>query len=285
MRLLCWLFVVSWMWSLSFLSLLGWSQEDDFPDWLNRMEFSFQVETDAKPMFYFQTVEPFYYDGMSTWFYQPRISLMDDDFTFNFGVGYRRLIGEGLLLGYNLFGDYVEKYGHGRVGLGIEAIGKVCEFRMNSYFGITSKRIVKEDSSSSTYERVADGLDVEIGSPIPYLPWVRVYVSGFWYDFDKFKDKKGWKLRMEMCLWKFLTGEIYTWDDNKGEQEFGGRVRCKIAFDNVVDLMRVFSISDVAFEDRDLSQELLSPVERNFNVVVERWIESTSMTVEVGRGN
>jgi hypothetical protein len=272
---------------------LAFSQAEETkspPDWLKRIEFSAQWETDKKPTVYFETIQPFYQspDKINTFFYQPRVSLRSGDLIYNFGVGYRRLASEDLLLGLNVFGDYADRHEHGRVGCGFEALGQTLEARINGYFGVTSKRVVEEqDTVSTTYERVADGLDGELGSPIPYLPWLKLYGSGFWYDFKKSSDKIGWKGRLEATLNKALILEFYTWDDNKGRQEFGGRARCRLNFDRFADFKEIFKLASVAFPKKDLKESTLVPVERNFDIVVEKWIEAPNGTVQVviGRAN
>jgi len=261
--------------------------EEKRPDWLKRVEISAKYETDKHPIFYFQTVQPLYQseDKINTLFIQPRISLKADDLTYSVGVGYRKIFNENLLLGINIFGDYQDLHEHGRIGVGFEALGQIFETRMNTYFGITSKRIVEDSSTSTTYEKVADGVDFEIGTPLPYLPWLKIYGSGFWYDFDKFSDKYGWKTRLEAKLNDILTLEFYTWDDNKGEQEYGGRVRINLAFDTLSDFKKLFTLSKESFPKKDLTKQTLIPVERNFDIVVEKWNESAGMTIEIGRGN
>jgi len=267
----------------------GYLFSQETPEWLKRVELSFQYESDKKPTFYFQTVQPIYQslDKIDTFFYQPRISLRGGDLTYSVGVGYRKLLSENLLLGANIFGDYQDLHEHGRVGVGFEAIGQILEARLNGYFGVTTKRIVEDTLTSITYEKVADGLDFEIGSSIPYIPWLKLYTSGFWYDFDKFQDKYGWKTRLEAKISKALSLEFYTWDDNKGEQEYGGKVQVNLAFDRLRDFKDVFKLAKEPFPKKNLEEKLLMPVERNFDIVVEKWSESKTgnVTVEIGRAN
>ena len=232
-------------------------------------------------------VQPLYQsqDRITTFFYQPRISLTGGDLTYSLGVGYRKILHSNLILGVNLFGDYQDLHEHGRLGLGFEALGEILEARLNSYFGITTKRIVENSPSSTTYERVTDGLDFEVGAPLPYLPWLKIYTSGFWYDFDKFNDKYGWKTRLTVKLNDTFTLEVYTWDDNKGEQEYGGKLECRIPFEAIPDFREIFVLSKEPFPREDIRKKVLIPVERNFDIVVEKWIETASMTIEIGRGN
>jgi hypothetical protein len=272
-----------------YLFSFGRAEElDSTPEWLKRINLSFEYETDKHPILYFETVQPFYQteDKINTFFYQPRVSLSAGDLTYNFGVGYRRLFSDNLLWGINVFGDYEDLHEHARAGAGLEVLTQRLEARLNSYFGVTSKRVV-EEGTSTIYEKVADGLDFELGAPLPYLPWLKLYGSGFWYDFDKTSDRMGWKSRLEAELSDALILEFYTWDDNKGEQEFGGKLECRLAFDSLSDLIENFKLADEPFPRKDLSQSTLIPVERNFDIVVEKWSETQNGNVDVviGRAN
>jgi len=261
------------------------SEETNTSDWLERVELSWQLETDKKPTFYFQTVQPLYYnaDKSDTIFIQPRASFRADDMTYNLGLGYRKLASDKLLLGANIFGDYADLHEHGRIGVGLEALGQIFEARFNSYFGVTSNRVVERVGNSITYENVVDGLDYEFGMPIPYAPWLKIYGSGFWYDFKKFDNKHGWKSRLEASINENIRLEFYTWDDNKGDREYGGRLRCDVSFDNFADFKEAFKFSDEPFPKKDLSKQRLIPVERDFEITVEKWTDSAGLIVEVGR--
>ncbi len=268
-----------------FISLSVYIVADETPEWLKRVELSIQYETDQTPTLYFQMVQPLRSGVDDVWFYQPRISLSGDRFTYNLGIGYRRLVNDDLLLGVNMFGDYEDTHEHGRIGFGLEALTQVLEARLNTYFRLTDTRKVSDTDSSTVYERVANGADFEVGSPVPYLPWLKVYASGFWYDFSRFSDKKGWKVRAEAKLNNSVCLEFYTWDDNKGEQEYGGRLRFFTKFDTLSDFKDAFRPSREPFPKKDLHKELLIPVERNYDIVVEKWSETSSVTVEIARGN
>jgi len=260
----------------------------DIPDWLKRTEFSAQWETDKKPTFYLQTVQPLYQDNLkeNTIFIQPRLSLRDERLTSNLGLGYRRLTSENLLLGANLFFDYQDLHRHARAGFGLEALGQIFEGRFNTYFaGITQKRLVQDTGATQTYERVVNGMDLEIGASVPYLPWLKIYGSGFWYDFKTFKDKVGWKSRAEAKLNDYLSLEFYTWDDNKGDQQYGGRVRVNIAFNGLFDFRDALKPSKEPFPKKDLTESTLIPVERSYDITVEKWTKSATTTIEVYRGN
>lgn len=260
--------------------------EEKIPDWLKRVEVSGEWETDKHPTMYFQTVQPLYQtlDEIDNVFIQPRVSLRAGDFSGNLGFGYRKLASENVLLGLNVFGDYADLHEHYRLGLGAEALSQILEVRLNGYFGVSSKRIVEETATSTTYEKVADGLDFELGLPIPYLPWLKFYTSGFFYDFSRFNDKVGWQNRLEAKFNDALRLEFYTWDDNKGEREYGSKLRCNIAFDKFADFKEILAFSTQPFPKKDLSEQILIPVEREYDIVVEKWTESPTVKIEIGRG-
>lgn len=267
------------------LSQISLAEDSVVPDWVKRIEFSTQWETDQKPLLYFQTVQPLYQTDTKedTVFIQPRVSLQDEIYTYNLGFGYRKLASENLLLGINLFGDFQEKYSHGRTGIGLEALGQVLEARMNSYIGITEQREVAQATGSTTYERIANGFDYELGTAVPYVPWLKVFGSGFWYDFNNSSNKAGWKGRMEAKLSDSLRLEFFTWDDNKGDQEFGGRLRFSVDFSTFSDVANAFKIADEPFPNKDLKEDMLIPVERHHEIIVEKFIRSGGLTIEAGR--
>ncbi len=262
------------------------NSSEDIPAWVKRIEFSAQLETDKNPLFYFQTVQPFHQnpDKTDALFIQPRVHVRAGRTTSNLGIGYRRLASENWIWGANLFADYQDLHRHGRLGLGLEALGQIIEFRANSYFGgITNKKRIQDSASVNIYEEAVDGVDAELGFPLPYLPWLKLYGSGLWYDFKKFDDRTGWKSRLEAKVNEALRLEFYTWDDNKGEQEYGGRIRINMAFASFFDFKDVFRFSSEAFPQKDLKEDVLIPVERSFDVTVEKWQETGGLTVEAGR--
>lgn len=260
--------------------------QQDTPAWVKRTEFSVRLESDQKPQFYLQTVQPLYQDNdkINTFFIQPRASIQAEHGTYNLGLGYRRLSSENFILGTNVFFDFEDEHRHGRMGLGVEALGQVLEARANAYFGgITNNVRSKTVSTGDIIERVADGADLEFGMPVPYMPWLKFYGSGFWYDYIKFDDRFGWKSRLEAKMNEAVRLEFFTWDDNKGDTEYGGRIRFNVAFGNPFEIKGAFQLSDEPFPKKDLSEELLIPVERDFNITVESYTESNGLIVEAGR--
>ena len=93
--------------------------------------------------------------------------------------------------------------------------------------------------------------------------------------------------RMEAKLNDSIRMEFFTWDDNKGGIEYGGRLRCTLAFNGFFDFSDSFKVSDKPFPVRDIKKSTLIPVERSFDITVESWSETKSggITVEIGRAS
>lgn len=266
------------------------AESNNIPEWLKRTSYGIFIETDQKPRVYLETVQPLYQslDKIDTFFTHDRISIQDERGTYSVGLGYRRLMfDENLLTGINTFFDYQDLHQHYRQGVGIEAITDKLELRANSYFRLSPKRKVESTGASDTFEQVANGGDIELGAPLPYLPWIKVFGSYYRYDFRKFKDMSGWKMRGEIKPFKFITINLTTYDDNKGDREYLMDTRFNLVFDDLApkSILSAFKLAKEPFPDVDLKERTLDRVERNFNIQVEKWIETAGMNIEIGRGN
>jgi hypothetical protein len=264
-------------------------EEDEIPGWLKRTSYGISIESDQEPRVYIETVQPLYqdFDRINTVFTHGRITLQNERGTYSLGLGYRRLLNEELLGGINTFFDYQDINQHYRTGLGLEAIGKRLEGRFNTYFGLSPTRTIWETAAQASYEKVVDGYDIELGGPIPYLPWLKLYGSYYEYDFKKFSDMKGWKIRGEVKPFECLTINLETYDDNKGSQAYRIDTRFTLAFDSFAlgDIIPAFKPSEDPFPEVDLRERTLDRVERNFNIQVEKWTVGAAATIEIKRGN
>jgi len=175
---------------------------------------------------------------------------------------------------------------HYRQGIGLELIGKLLEFRANSYIRLSPKRTIEEIGGKLIQEQVADGFDTEIGGPIPYLPWLKIFGSYYRYDFRKFSDMLGWKVRGEIKPFDFLTFNLETYDDNKGEQEYSMDTRFNLAVHDFTlkSILSAFKLSKEPYPALDLTKRTLDRVERNFKIIVEKWAQAGGV-VEIKRGN
>jgi adhesin/invasin len=124
--------------------------------------------------------------------------------TLNAGIGYRKLTSdENLLLGINAFYDHEFPYDHGRTSIGLEARSSVGELNMNAYWGTTGW----QSGENGFQEKGLDGMDAEIGIPLPYMNWAKFYGRIFTWDSEVsgVKDISGNDLSLRGDL-PFLPG-------------------------------------------------------------------------------
>ncbi|MFC1666339.1 inverse autotransporter beta domain-containing protein [Candidatus Omnitrophota bacterium] len=277
---------------------LGFAEEEPselIPDWLKRTNFGVEVETDQKPRVYLETVQPLYQDidSQNTVFIHPRYSLQSEESAYNLGLGYRKLSHDNsVLLGTNTYFDFEDDDQHYRIGVGFEAFINQIELRTNTYIGLSPRRLIEETSATRVYEKAVDGIDGEIGLPLPYMNWIKVYGGGYWYNYEKFSNKEGWRLRTELTPFKYGIINLSVYDDNKGDPEVrvDGRVTIPIGPPYEKDRGKVWCMgfSEEAYlEKADHSDKVLKRVERQYSIEVERWSENktTGVTVEIRRGD
>ena len=145
-------------------------------------------------------------DTKNVTFTQGSIYLSDNDTeTFNLGVGQRKLLdNENLMLGANLFLDHELSSNHRRASFGIEAITSVGSLRANQYYGISGWKLV-----GNINEKALDGNDIEVGAPLPYLPWANFYLRTFeWEGASGAADLKGDEMSLEAKLPFGLNVEV-----------------------------------------------------------------------------
>ena len=145
-------------------------------------------------------------DTKNVTFTQGSIYLSNDDTeTFNLGVGQRKLLdNENLMLGANLFLDHELSSNHRRASFGIEAITSVGSLRANQYYGISGWKLV-----GNINEKALDGNDIEVGAPLPYLPWANFYLRTFeWEGASGAADLKGDEMSLEAKLPFGLNVEV-----------------------------------------------------------------------------
>jgi len=125
-------------------------------------------------------------DIKNTFFMQDSVYHNDNRTTVNLGLGYRRLeMDNKLLLGVNAFYDHEFPYDHGRTSIGLEARTTMGEVNFNQYFATTGWKTAK----GTNQEHALGGTDLEVGLPLPYMNWAKLYGRGFiWYGEDNTKD-------------------------------------------------------------------------------------------------
>ena len=126
--------------------------------------------------------------------------------TLNLGIGKRKLLNnDTLMLGANLFYDHELDYDHQRASLGIEAISSVASLRANQYYGLSGW----ETGVGGIQEKALYGNDIELGAPLPYLPWTNFYLRSFnWEGASGAADLKGDEMSLEAKLPFGLNVEV-----------------------------------------------------------------------------
>lgn len=275
--------------SLFFAKEAG-SNDVNVPEWIKRTSYAIELENDQKLKYYFETVQPLWEtnDGCKVLFNHSRISLKDSRPTYNIGLGLRELLNDNLLLGGNIFYDYQDLHKHSRLGVGGEYITQDLEARVNGYLRIVNERIVSENDTEKTIEKVANGFDAELGGPLPFFKILSVYGGGYWYLFDHFQNKYGWKIRSELkpnnCT--RFTAELYN-DTKRGGMSYSLEGAINLEFtsfalrDILADLREVKKV----YAKLDLKEKMLDRVVRDFDITVVTTKEdkTTGLTVEAGR--
>ena len=180
----------------------------------------------------------------------------------NFGLGSRKLFSDNTMLaGFNAFVDNDFNNENRRASIGFELRNSVLDFNSNIYKGL-------DDTQD---EHVLDGWDYRLASQVPYLHWSKIFINHYEWDGVLRNDIKGTKIGSEMNLTNSLNFEIAYDDKNKKGLEDDWYAKIKFVHppkDNGPTVMD--GVSQVAWkENKDMSGELLSKVERNNKIMIE----------------
>jgi adhesin/invasin len=118
--------------------------------------------------------------------------------TVNIGIGDRILtMDKKLLLGANIFYDQEFPYDHKRGSIGLEARSSVGELNANKYYRLSAWN----GGYNGIQEKALSGQDVELGVPLPYMNWAKVYAKRFiWESAGTRPDTKGDDLSLRANL-------------------------------------------------------------------------------------
>jgi len=171
------------------------------------VEFDLNLNENNKPVGGLLLVAPLFSEELeNTFFTQASLFRKSDRSTVNIGLGYRRLeYGNKLLLGLNGFYDHEFPYHHSRASIGFEARTTVGELNINIYRGLTGWKTAE----NSTEEQGLGGYDIELGIPLPYINWSKLYFREFkWKSaIGGEKDISGRDLSLNVAV-PFLTGLV-----------------------------------------------------------------------------
>ena len=200
----------------------------------------------------------------NTLFTQGSIYFSDDNReTLNLGIGNRKLlINDTLMLGANIFYDNEIDYGHTRASFGVEAISSVGSLRANQYYAISGWKDVGE-----AQEKALDGSDIEVGVPLPYLPWTNFYLRTFeWEGSNGVADLKGDEMSLEAKLPLGLNLEVgkRSNDGTTEDKEF-----IKLTWTCCSKEEQNFGISDKAYSLTSVADQRFQKVRRQ-NLIVKQ---------------
>ena len=188
----------------------------------------------------------------------------NDQETLNLGIGQRRLLdNENLMLGANMFFDEEFTSRHRRASFGVEAITSVGSLRANQYYGLSGWKTVK-----GVREKALDGHDMEVGAPLPYLPWTKAYYRTFeWEGASGVDDLKGDEMSLEANLPFGLNVEVgkRSNDNSTKDREFVSLTwKCCYKSDQ-----QTFGISDKAYSLTSVADQRFQKVRRQ-NLIVKQ---------------
>ena len=191
--------------------------------------------------------------------------------TLNLGIGKRKLLNnDTLMLGANLFYDHELDYDHQRASLGIEAISSVASLRANQYYGLSGW----ETGVGGTQEKALYGNDIELGAPLPYLPWTNFYLRSFnWEGASGEADLKGDEMSLEAKLPFGLNVEVgkRSNDGNTKDRKF---LNLTWTCCNKKDEPN-FGISDKAYNLTSVADQRFQKVRRQNLIVKQQDLELT----------
>ena len=186
----------------------------------------------------------------------------------NLGIGSRKLLNsDTLMIGMNAFIDQDFNESHKRGSFGFEVRNSVLDFNGNMYRSL----------QDTTKEIILDGWDYRLAGQVPYVHWSKLFINGYEWDGVLREDIKGMKIGSEMVLTPISILELaYDDKDKKGlEDEWYAKIQFIYPPKNNGPTA-LDGISDLAWkENKDMSGELLSKVQRNNKIMIEFKVSST----------
>ena len=204
-------------------------------------------------------------DKKNVTFTQGSIYFSDNDQeTLNLGIGQRRLLdNENLMVGANMFFDEEFTSRHRRASFGVEAITSVGSLRANQYYGLSGWKTVK-----GVREKALDGHDMEVGAPLPYLPWTKAYYRTFeWEGASGTSDLQGDEVSLEANLPFGLNVEVgkRSNDNATKDREFVSLTwKCCYKSDQ-----QTFGLSEKAYSLTSVADQRFQKVRRQ-NLIVKQ---------------
>ena len=190
--------------------------------------------------------------------------------TLNLGIGKRRLLNDDtLLIGANLFYDHELDYDHQRASVGLEAISSVGSLRLNQYYGLSGWTT----GLDNVKEKALNGQDIEVGAPLPYLPWTNFSYRSFqWDGASGAADLKGDEISLEAKIPGGLNIEVgkRSSDGVTEDNEF-----LKLTWTCCNKNQEEISISDTAYNLTSVADQKFAKVKRQNLIVKQKEMDLT----------
>ncbi len=229
------------------------------PEWLKRVEVNSATDKTGASNVSVSSVQPLYQlDTGGTVFTQLHIDhndqAADPSRVSNLGLGYRRLMGDDLLLGVNGYYDRNWSLTNQRTGADAEIKWQALDLTANYH------RDAAGDPATGQLGPAVPGYDVTLASQLPYLPWARARLGTT--DADR---QIGYSGGMQLGLVRNLQLDVGARDIASLNEDRYASLRFHIGGSATPDDGAHYLLSDdpvapVAFQRRDLSQHTLDRV-------------------------
>ena len=216
-------------------------------------------------------------DGHTQNFLQSSFVTKNNREIINLGIGRRYLSDdESYIFGVNSFFDIDPEYNHQRASIGTEIKSSSFELTGNNYFGLTDW----QSGANGNTEKALDGYDVELGSQIPFIPAAKLYVKKFQWNLNDAKNLEGltYSLKLSNPANSGLSLEVgeNDYEGTKTDQSFV-KLTYSIPLGEKKQSPKIKLISDQAFENKSMKENMLDKVRRQNTIVVQ-----TKFTSSVG---
>ena len=234
----------------------------------------------TKPTGSIMIVRPYSFTEDRVFFYQAQLNSYpvqgEIRQSVNYGIG-KRFLSEDKshFWGYNTFFDLDTEL-NSRFGLGSEF--KASNFNVSGNYYLDAG-IGEDQNVGATIERVLNGYDINVSGQVPYAPWANINYNNYTWVADKAtQDSTG-----EIISGNFNLSNNYTLEMGMNNNNLSGNASfAKLTYvhgakkrSNMND-----GFSSTAFQDSDVSTEMLTKVKRSNIITLE--IEGTGVVIANG---
>ena len=197
--------------------------------------------------------------------------------TLNVGLGKRYLLDEDqAIVGANLFFDIENTSKHKRVSLGAEYERSNYSAGVNYYHPISDKKVIGDYT-----EEVLKGYDVSLSGQMPYMPWVTMNGTHYYWDQTVGNNIMGNAIWVGIELSPSMNVELGQQDSNTSESSSFAKLIVKLPVDENEQFTK-FEFDSTPFRSSaiiDLAS--LKMVKRSKKIQIEKLLNGVSVTLGV----